>query len=342
MKNLLFITVSCLCLLAVSAKAQMDVAEQLFAQALVKVTIHEHWGGRGADLAGVEALHDPVVLAAFGISDEQYLLLLEHCEAADESSGINELEQEMNEEISTIPDNWMDNARGIELVQSISEKMEKVVSGRLNGMVEALDSVLTPEQWQKMWESQLANMAEMPILSTSMFEVFDLTDAQKRQLENIKQELEPEFEKTLKNYLTGRQVLEKKLRDERKRESEMTSLSDREIIKKLMAEDPEYKKIIEEIQTQSQAFATKFKIQMFDVLTDEQWLRLQNLIDNPPEHALVFRKALKELSSEDDESKEAEKSDVWVPGPNSWRPGDPIPIQYRLERSERGRFPRGE
>jgi Spy/CpxP family protein refolding chaperone len=32
----------------------------------------------------------------------------------------------------------------------------------------------------------------------------------------------------------------------------------------------------------------------------------------------------------------------WLPGPNSWKPGDPIPAQYQQERNPRSRFPRAE
>jgi Ni/Co efflux regulator RcnB len=121
----------------------------------------------------------------------------------------------------------------------------------------------------------------------------------------------------------------------------VTGMDDEEKAKQLQKEDPEYKKIYEESQSQGKAFATKFKIMMFNVLTDAQWARLQKLIDDPPEHAKIFRKKLKEQRGE------AEKAVGWQPGPNSWKPGDPIPERYRQEREERitrqrGLFPRSE
>jgi Ni/Co efflux regulator RcnB len=81
---------------------------------------------------------------------------------------------------------------------------------------------------------------------------------------------------------------------------------------------------------------------MFDVLTDEQWARLQKLIDNPPEHAKAYAKKLKEQMGESEKT-----GGAWQPGPNSWRPGDPIPEQYRQQREEqrtrqRPGFPRSE
>jgi len=84
-------------------------------------------------------------------------------------------------------------------------------------------------------------------------------------------------------------------------------------------------------------------IRMFDVLTDEQYARVIDLIDNPPDYVVALLKRWREQSGESEESKEveeSEESDIWVPGPGSWQPGDPIPIQYRQERNERRRFPR--
>jgi len=86
-------------------------------------------------------------------------------------------------------------------------------------------------------------------------------------------------------------------------------------------------------------------IRMFDVLTDEQYARVIDLIDNPPDYVVALLKRWREQSGESEESKEVEegeKSGVWIPGPNSWRPGDPIPGAYRIERETRSRFPRAE
>ena len=215
---------------------------------------------------------------------------------------------------------WLFDEALVKESVGFTEKYAEIKSRLLDkDFVDAANAYLTPEQNQKILETQLANMMHMPVFSPRAFEALNLTDAQRKQMAQIKKELEPEFEETLENRVKEYRTL-----------------------RQMKRESPEYQKISEKIQAQSRAFATKFKIAMFDVLTDEQWGRLQNLIDNPPEHALIFRKALKELSGESEENKESEESDVWVPGPNSWRPGDAIPMQYRLERNTRGRFPRGE
>ena len=88
----------------------------------------------------------------------------------------------------------------------------------------------------------------------------------------------------------------------------------------------------------------KLKIKMFDVLTDEQWKRLQELVDHPPDY-------MKRRITQDRQDMErirkagesaASSAGGWQPGPGSWKPGDGIPETYRIERNQRSRFPRTE
>jgi Ni/Co efflux regulator RcnB len=234
----------------------------------------------------------------------------------------------------------------------------------INVFADAMDGIFTPEQLQQVQEMQLAAMGEMPFVSPSMFEALGLTDSQRQEMERIKKELEPEFEKNLDDFVANYISTMQKIASEHVRGITTTVTEDsdgrvvmkaveeesvEEILKRLMAEDPEFRRVSEELQTRIRDFSTQFRIRMFDVLDDAQWQRLQDLIDNPPEHAVLFRRHLRESmglgvseegSSEDGNN--AEESDIWVPGPNSWRPGDPIPEQYRQERNKRGRFPRTE
>jgi len=315
---------------------QLSPEEQYFAErtqeAILKGAFRSAWNGRGITgiftVLAAEEQNDPLaLLAAFGISEEQYGQIGEHINASladmpKEMLGDPELSRYMTEmgqlQASEIPD-----AETMEKVLDLLEKsMEIQGSFVFNAAADAMEVVLSAEHLQQLQETLLANMEAMPFVTPSMFEALNLTDAQKEQMAKIKKELEPEFEAVLENWMNGYKTLTK-----------------------MTAEDPEHKKIVAEIQSKGQGFAMRFRTQMFDVLTDEQWVRLQNLIDNPPEHALVFRKKLRELagiSGEGHDGEKSEESDVWVPGPGSWRPGDAIPIQYRQERETRSRFPRGE
>jgi len=201
-------------------------------------------------------------------------------------------------------------------------------------IISAIDNVLTPEQQQKIEEAFLAEMGNQPFVSPSMFEVLNLTDTQREQMEKIKKELEPEFERELEDYVSFRMFWHNRLQDELAKLGGFTTNTlemqerQRAASERLM-EAPEFRRIMQETLSNSRAFAVQFQTRMFDVLTDEQWERLQYLVDNPPH--LVHRRAQEEPRRE---------SDIWVPGTGSWRPGDPIPGAYRQQRNTRGNFPR--
>jgi Ni/Co efflux regulator RcnB len=190
-------------------------------------------------------------------------------------------------------------------------------------------------------------MAELPILSPSMFNALNLTDEQKQQMDKIKKELESEFEQTIENYATGRLFMEKRVLDEFEKEGitnkdlmaegvAAVMKKEGEMRRKLMESDPEFKKIYEEIQSRGKLFSTKLKMKMFDVLTDDQWERLQKLVDSPPGYAQMLGKKWREWMGE------SEKTEAWQPGVHSWKPGDAIPEEYRQERNKRRQFPKQE
>ena len=58
----------------------------------------------------------------------------------------------------------------------------------------------------------------------------------------------------------------------------------------------------------------------------------KQLTTNPPDY---IKKILDRLSRATDNKS-------YIPGPNSWQPGQGIPEGYRQERNERRRFPSGE
>jgi len=326
------------------AERMQSPARQATTKATAKAMDRSFWNGQGTGLMAHLVVNDPDIRAAWGITDEQF-------EQFDNIRG-NLVAQMMRspehqkfmEEMQAIQDPndpLMLNANE-ETLAKYQDLHEKMNSWGMNAMFDALNNALTSEQKRKMNEALLASIGEIPTISPSMFEVLHLTDAQKQQMETIKKDLEPEFEKHLEMLANSRWVLTQKMDVESAKHSEASddpNVMQRRgetIMKNLMA-DPEYKRISEEIQMRGKAFTTQFQVKMFDVLTDEQWARMLNLIDNPPEHALIFRKKLK--GQED----EQEKAGGYIPGPGAWQPGSSaIPEQYRQERNSRRPFPRGE
>jgi len=343
MNGKLLLAVSCLLLVAAVGYAQqappndrISLIKQESDRTGLEYTIRSHWEGRGAIDLFVLSEFYPDLRAAWNISDEQYRQI----QGSEKSPELQKMQSEWE---SLMP--FMDDPDEETLTKYV-DLMHKLIPLESDALGIAMDNTLTVEQKQKIQESLLVSMSEMPILSPSAFEVLNLTEAQKQQMEGIKKELEPEFEKHLKQFADGTMILKNKFAAEREKRGSTVNIMDLEnfnketqaIAQKLMAEDPEFKRIRETIQSQSQAFSEKFRTKMFDVLTDAQWVRLQQLIDNPPEHALVLRKKLREQQGK---SEESEKSSVWIPGPGAWQPGSSaIPEQYRQERNSR--FPRGE
>ena len=361
MKIKFFLTaVACLFLLSMVGHAQVppnfaQMRQSPFMQQVmkngVKTGIRSFWNGQGANLMAFGMLNDSDIRAAWGVSDEQHQQIqglpmrmgMEMQNNAELMEVVREMQALGGHSVLFDPNA---DAATQQKFQGVQEKLTALSVGFI---CDGIDNIMTPEQKQKMNESLLANLSEMPVASPSMFEILDLNDAQKQQMNAIKKELEPEFEKNLENFSSASMVLANMMYDEMEKqgfdlvdmqkEPEKMQEKIREMtekmqpIQKKLMENPEYKKISDEINSTGKIFSAKLNTKMFDILTDEQWNRLQHLIDNPPEYAKIFGKKMKEQQAQ------KEQAGGWQPGPNSWKPGDPIPEGYRQQRSE-GRFPR--
>jgi Ni/Co efflux regulator RcnB len=170
-----------------------------------------------------------------------------------------------------------------------------------------------------------------------MFESLGLTDAQKQEMEKIKKELDDEYEKIIDDIATRTRNLMNWMEDECEKKGwkgfnlDVLDADVRERYEK------DIKKNQDEQGSHVKQYVARFKTKMFDILTDEQWLRLQDMIDNPSGLVKTMQDILKGR-----QKKRQETEGVWTPGPNSWKPGDPIPEEYRQERNKRSRFPREE
>ena len=282
------------------AEAQMQV--MAFENETMINTLRSQWAGRTVNQKVAEFLKYPDVREAWSISDVQW--------------------QQCKDHMKNTYQDMFERALPFDL-----ESTTLIYPPLIDAVADILDEILTPQQLQKIKESQLVSMGELPLIPTSIFEALDLTDTQRQEMEKIKKELESKFEAVLDEFENSIMM------------SQGTAKKDVERYKL-------YKKKQEELMSKGKEFSTNFKMQMFDVLSDEQWKRLQRLIDNPPEHAKIFRAKLKEQNGESEavaiEKPETAEKEVWQPGPNSWKPGDAIPEAYRQQRNERGKFPRVE
>jgi hypothetical protein len=211
--------------------------------------------------------------------------------------------------------------------------------------IDILNATYTPDQLKKINEFMISNMSETEFVFPGMFEVLGLSEEQKEQLAKIQKEMEPEIEQQIdgrvayysKEHKTTNEARDEQLRRTTDPEERERIFNDRDSYRKILAElKPDRDKMMKS----NKELADKLKIKMFDVLTDEQWKRMCQLIDNPPEYAKKMitqqRKDRAELDSLNG------KPEVYTPGPNSWQPGQPIPEEYRQQRNTGGRFPRTE
>jgi Ni/Co efflux regulator RcnB len=308
-----------------------------------KVLIRSQWNGLGGNGIIVALLRDPDFRQELGVSNEQYERIQEVSKDRRDPQKNPELNK-IYEEIKSI-----EAAHGTTLQNADEETKKKYFD--LNDKVTemtitvysddglshyhvayALEKTLTQEQKQRMKELQLAaSLSDVSIFPPSMFEALDLTDAQKQEMEAIKARLESELEKPLEDLAKRQRMVDNKIWEECEKkgyEGIDFSLLD-EVTLKQIKED--MGKIANETQSYGTQYAKQFKTEMFDVLTDEQWARLQNMIDNPSGLVKTMQKKMKEWK---------ENKGAYTPGPNSWQPGDPIPEEYRQQRNERQRFPR--
>jgi len=353
MKTQLFFVVLCLWLFVTTGFAQpIGVTISLpseMAKVSTKALNRAIWNGALATTIGF--LNYPEFREAWDISDEQYqqIMAIREDRVWDYrlSPAYLEIEAEMDKQLSEPPLRGADERTRMDAFLEFQEQL-CTIHNEFRG--NAIDSLLTAEQKRAIREFELANMSEWQFKSFHSFEAFDLTDAQKQELEAIKQEFEPDFERQLEDFVNRDDLdnqMHRMVQAEYEKQTgidlkDFQNLVDFHKTKyaalraKMLTENREFKRMYEKSVAEKELFAVKFRTKMFDVLTDEQWDRLQTLMDNPPGYIKAWRKKLKEAEEA------AKEAGTWQPGPGSWQPGDPIPEGYRQERNTRRRFPRAE
>jgi hypothetical protein len=356
-KKLFLVAVLCLGFFATTGFAQPSGLrppggfEQLgnspIAKSVMKNEMRSFWDGSRANymilpfLMGYFVGHDSEshqeIQTAFGVSDEQLMQIAMLFENQLTELGKNpeymKLRDEEMQALTSFPSYPYDPFQR-NLDEETKAKLAKIpdiqakkLALEMDYLTNSVDKILESETKQKIMEAQLANMGEIPIFLPKVFDALKLTDDQKQQMERIKKEIESEFEKQLENVVNDQLILACKWyaeMDKIEASNDWNEWREKlQALQKKMEEDIEYKKILEKISTQKKQFTTQFNTKMFDVLTDEQWKRLQSLITHPPEHAKVFLKSMKAHRNE------AEQVGVCSLEPDSWKPGHAIPELYR-------------
>ena len=230
-----------------------------------------------------------------------------------------------------------------------SQRQTKIQEVMMEKMADAVSENLTPEQIQKIKEAQISAMDAFPIISPSMFEALDLSDAQKRQLDAIKKEMAPEFEKHVDKLVDVQMKVMEAMQERSERLMSVTDPEERARLSEgfspenIIRNNPALQRAVNEMMESGKVFSDRLKFRMFDVLTDAQWARLVNLIDHPPEYMKkVIAEMRKQMGADNPQATSRQPGSGWTPGPGAWQPGDAIPEGYRIQRETRRQFPRGE
>jgi len=317
----------------------------------MKQLMNSFWHGESSNIMAMFFLQQEDFREGIGVTEEQFQkiqsVLQRTMESPDFQQHQDEMQKLMSEDGGPFGENATDEMqnRFVELQTQMSVKMQEVI---MEGVKKAVNENLTPEQLKKVQEAQISAMSEMPIIAPNMFEALDLSDAQRRQLDEIKKEMEPEFDKhvdklvdaQMKTMEKVREALEN-MRDAAPEEREKFMQNLQENIRKA---NPDIQRAMNEVMESGKVFSDALKSKMFDVLTDEQWQRMVDLIDNPPAY---MKKAIaemrKQMGTDDSQARSRQPGGGYVPGPGAWQPGSSaIPEQYRQERNSRRPFPRGE
>ena len=199
-----------------------------------------------------------------------------------------------------------------------------------------IQDILTPEQMLQVRKLEMQLMPALGVPFPAMFEPLDLTDEQKKEMKKIADEMKPEYDKFVLEILAyeSEQIFSK---SELLRGKSFASLEEfykaRNGIRAVNAAVPsevQRKRFVEQME-RGIKFVTLLQTRLMDVLTDEQLDKMQTILDETPKFAKNKIAAFKMMRAA------AKLSPTYVPGPDSWRPGDPVPAQFREER-KRSRF----
>jgi hypothetical protein len=209
----------------------------------------------------------------------------------------------------------------------------------LSAMQTNIEETLTLEQMLKVRKLEMQLMPAMGIPYPSMFDPLGLTDDQKKEMNKITDELKAEFDfitqeaATLKAERIVASYALLKGKSFTSRDAFNKALSD--VHRQYVPSEAARKKNTA-LQERGKKMATTLQTRLMNVLTDEQLLKMQKIMDETPK----FAKQMIAQSKAQQEAQKKSPSPQYAPGPDSWRPGDPVPKQFMEERQKR--FPRGE
>ncbi|GHT36641.1 hypothetical protein FACS189427_08640 [Planctomycetales bacterium] len=306
-----------------------------------KTMIKSAWNGGASNIFTLQMLSEKEIRDAWGISEDDFKSIQAAIEKQLMSPENADTMKEM-EQLATDEDFFNKNDDPKKLEQYF-ELQTKMMSAMTDIITKETEKTLSPEQKKKIQEFQLASMGEFPIVSTQMFNALGLSEEQTKKIDSIKKELDPHFEKLTDDFIDTLFKLDDKvwaLFEKEKTVSpdnlQSNGKTRQEFIQQVVSEDAEFQKLSQELQSKNQLFITQLKFKIFDILTDEQLAQLEKIVNNQPDYVKNWIQKMKELMGQ-----ASGISDVSNAFLNSWKPGEPIPAEYKKSR-ENKKFPAKE
>jgi Spy/CpxP family protein refolding chaperone len=332
----------------ISTELMEAFAEKLgnsFPKIAAKTLLREMANGRSTNVMAFMAVEmggDEEFIQSLGITDEQRQNMTE---VNDKTNDV--LSDMLGPAMGTAMENifplLVEGSASEETINDFVATFETTISQAFSQATQDLDSALadvfTPEQTQAMLEVQIAISPALPFFNPQAFEALDLTDEQREHLKAVQTELNPDVEKMLDQFVEDWVMI-------------IIGGDEGDEIEEMDEEGiSEYKAALERMQKSGGELKDRLRERMFEVLTAEQKKKFLQLLNNPPEYAKKMRESLKEMFGmlgmgleETDGGKQeaADEKPQGVPGPNSWRPGMPLPGGLPERQMSPGRFPREE
>ncbi|MGL6197093.1 MAG: hypothetical protein ACRC2T_19960 [Thermoguttaceae bacterium] len=297
------------------APTQGSVGQEFMSFAIQKAAIAESQG----NISWARLLDEPAgslddVLNYVELSPEQVEAI---------NNSINEIVRELETEVNKFFSSNTDSASEAEIaafLSNISEEYDKVI----DEIQAKFEEVLTPEQLQQMKEYELVapsvletvygsdEAAMFPTLPNfGAYSALDLSEEQLHQLDAIQAEAEADFKTQfdeLKNILkeTGGSLI-----------------------------DPNNEKL-RDLKAKNAEKFQNLRLKVHGILTPEQLARLEEL------ESKITTKQKKAAQSTASETNGDTEPKEWRPDANSWKPGDPLPEDMKVDIKPPTRFPRGK
>ena len=279
--------------------------QKIMASAMLGPVFNEFFNNYHPGALGTAFMMNPMFKDAYqkelGITQEQYDALMEGMITKIRDDETLKLRKEI---LDALDARIGDNDEDVVLTDEEQNAMSGLFSTLFQGMSKVAAEVFTPEQMSKIQETEFATFGgiDTPFLNVQTMDVLDLTDEQKKELEDFQADIADEKLEMLDDVAKITQKLFK---------TGKMSVSD-----------------IRELETRTKEFQARIGERVRDILTEEQVKKADLLVKKQQAMLTKMAGGMGAVTK-------------WIPSLDSWSPGMPIPDSLKsTEKRKSGNFPK--